>query len=101
MNTDRGISLKLCILLLAGLLACGNAAAQGSGQADKKGDKTKTKQAQAVSKDVYERITKAQEAVDAQDYNGALKMLNNLYTIEETLLSAYEQVMTQTKSVAK
>ena len=63
MNTDRGISLKLCMLLLAGILACGNAAAQGSGQATKD-DKTKTKQAQAVSKVVYERIQKAQEMVD-------------------------------------
>jgi len=89
MNTDRGISLKLCILLLAGLLACGNAAAQGSGQADRKSDKTKTKQAQAVSKEVYERITKAQEAVDAQDYNGALKTLNNLYNPDK--LTEYEQ----------
>ena len=88
MNTDRGISLKLCILLLAGMLACGNAAAQGSGQADKKDD-TKTKQAQAVSKDVYERITKAQEAVDAEDYTAALRMLNSLYNPDK--LTEYEQ----------
>jgi len=88
MNTHRGISLKLCILLLAGLLACGNAAAQGSGQAEKD-DKTKTKQAQAVSKEVYERIQKAQELVDADDFNGALKMLNNLYNPDK--LTEYEQ----------
>lgn len=88
MNTEYRISLKLCMLLLAGMLACGNAAAQGSGQADKK-DKTKTRQAQAVSKAVYERITKAQEAVDAQDYSGALKMLNSLYNPDK--LTEYEQ----------
>ena len=63
MNTSRGISLKLCLLLLAGMLACGNVNAQGSGKADKD-DKTKTRQAQAVSKEVYERIVKAQEMVD-------------------------------------
>jgi len=76
------------MLLLAGMLACGNAAAQGSGQADKE-DKTKTKQAQAVSKAVYERIQKAQEAVDAEDYPNALKMLNSLYNPDK--LTEYEQ----------
>jgi len=76
------------MLLLAGMLACGNAAAQGSGQA-KKDDKTKTKQAQAVSKDVYERIQKAQDAVDADDFTGGLKLLNALYNPDK--LTEYEQ----------
>ncbi len=80
--------MKLCMLLLAGLLACGNAAAQGSGQADKN-DKTKTKQAQAVSKEVYERIVKAQEMVDEKDYRGALRTLNSLYNPDK--LTEYEQ----------
>ena len=88
MNTDRGISLKVCMLLLAGMLACGNAAAQGSGKAAKD-DKTKTKQAQAVSKEVYERIQKAQEMVDAEDYPGALKTLKSLYNPDK--LTEYEQ----------
>jgi len=88
MNTKCGISLKLCMLLLAGMLACGNAAAQGSGQASKD-DKTKTKQAQAVSKAVYERIQKAQEAVDAEDYASGLKILNSLYNPDK--LTEYEQ----------
>jgi len=88
MNTHRGILLKLCVLLLAGMLSSGTAMAQGSGQADKDDD-TKTKQAQAVSKEVYERITKAQEMVDAKDYNGALKALNSLYNPDK--LTEYEQ----------
>ena len=88
MNTKCGISLKICMLLLAGMLTCGNVAAQGSGQADKKDD-TKTKQAQAVSKDVYERIEKAQESVDAEDYATALKILNSLYNPDK--LTEYEQ----------
>ncbi len=88
MNTNRGITLKLGVLLIAGLLASGNAAAQGSGQADKN-DKTKTKQAQAVSKEVYERITQAQELVDAEDYPGALRSLNRLYNPDK--LTEYEQ----------
>ena len=70
------------------MTAWGNATGQGSGQADKK-DRTKTRQAQAVSKAVYERITKAQEAVDAQDYSGALRMLNSLYNPDK--LTEYEQ----------
>ena len=83
----RGISARLCLALLAGLLAFGNAAAQ-SGAADKDDD-TKTKQAQAVSKEVYEKIQKAQEAVDAKDYRGALDLLNRLYNPDK--LTEYEQ----------
>ena len=83
----RGVSAKLCLALLAGLLAFGTASAQ-SGEADKN-DNTKTKQAQAVSKEVYERIQKAQEAVDAKDYRGALEMLNRLYNPDK--LTEYEQ----------
>ena len=88
MKNNRGISLKVCMLLLAGVLASGTAAAQGSGQAEKD-DNTKTKQAQAVSKEVYERIQKAQEAVDAEDFQGALKTLNSLYNPDK--LTEYEQ----------
>jgi tetratricopeptide (TPR) repeat protein len=83
----RGVSAKLCLALLAGLFAFGTASAQ-SGEASKDDD-TKTKQAQAVSKDVYEKIQKAQEAVDAKDYRGALDMLNRLYNPDK--LTEYEQ----------
>ncbi|MDH3748898.1 MAG: hypothetical protein OER97_11915, partial [Gammaproteobacteria bacterium] len=51
--------------------------------------KQKTKQAQAVSKEVYDQIQKAQEAVDGKNYQGALKMLNRLYNPEK--LTEYEQ----------
>lgn len=88
MNTNRGYLLKFGVWMLAGLLAFGNASAQKNPRADKD-DKTKTKQAQAVSKEVYERITKAQEMVDEKNYNGALKLLNNLYKPDK--LSEYEQ----------
>ena len=87
MNMIRGISLQFCLLLLAGILAFGDASAQ-SGKADKN-DKTKTKQALAVSKAVYDRITKAQEMVDEEDYRGALRSLNSLYNPDK--LTEYEQ----------
>ena len=63
-----------------------NARAQAAGDAET--DTTKTKQAQAVSKEVYERIQKAQEMVDAKDYSGA-ETLNSLYNPDK--LTEYEQ----------
>ena len=80
--------MRLFILLLVGLLANGSALAQGSGKADKE-DKTKTKEAQAVSKQVYEKIVEAQEMVDAKEYQPALRLLNNLYNPDK--LTEYEQ----------
>ncbi len=44
----------------------------------------------AISKEVYDRITEAQELVDAKDYSGALRLLNNLYNPDK--LTEYEQV---------
>ncbi|NNE61000.1 MAG: hypothetical protein HKN35_08905 [Woeseia sp.] len=64
----------LSLLFLAGVfLASGGVYAQ-----EEEEDTTKTKQAQAVSKKVYDRIQKAQERVDEKDYNGALKILDDL-----------------------
>ncbi len=54
-----------------------------------KRDQAKTKQAQAVSKEVYESIQKAQELVDAKDFSGALRMIERLYDPEK--LTEYEQ----------
>jgi len=88
MKSNRGMTLQLCLAVIAGVLAFGNAAAQ-SGSADADTDNTKTKQAQAVSKEVYERIQKAQELVDAKQYQEALKSLNNLYNPDK--LTEYEQ----------
>ena len=64
MKMKHGISLKVCVLLLATLLAGGNALAQGSGQADKEDD-TKCKQdacrvgidhGDLVAKDIQDEI---------------------------------------------
>ena len=82
MHSKTRLSLMACLALVFSALAMTSAVAQNSGDedaAERKSQQQKTKQAQAVSKEVYDKITKAQEAVDAQDYQGALKMLNQLY----------------------
>lgn len=88
MNIKRGNSLRLCLLLLAGVLAFGDAAIARTERASKD-DKTKTRQAQAVSKAVYERIEEAQVYVDEENYPPALKLLNRLYNPDK--LTEYEQ----------
>lgn len=85
MNTSKRLTPKLGVILLAGFFLAG---AQVQAQDEENPDDTKTKEAQAVSKEVYDEITKAQEAVDAKDYQGALRILNNLRRKE---LTEYEQ----------
>jgi tetratricopeptide (TPR) repeat protein len=73
-------------VLLSSSLAVGPAVAQQSAE---ESAAQKTKQAQAVSKDVYDKIQVAQEQVEAKDYAGALRTLNNLYNPDK--LTEYEQ----------
>ena len=56
---------------------------------DREPDNTKTKQAQAVSKAVYDQIQKAQEFAEAKNYSEALRLLNRLYNPDK--LTEYEQ----------
>ena len=80
----------VCFVLLVGLVAVRPVLAQeDESEAQRRSEAQKTKQAQAVSKEVYDRITKAQELVDAKDYQGALRLLNNLYNPDK--LTEYEQ----------
>ena len=88
MHTKNRLSLTLCFVAFA-MLFSGGAMAQKAGPKSEEQPKQKTKQAQAVSKEVYDQIQKAQEAVDAKNYQGALKMLNRLYNPDK--LSEYEQ----------
>ena len=88
MNSNNRWSLKICLAVVCALLMSGNAIAQKEGEEES--SRQKTKQAQAVSKAVFDTITKAQEAVDATDYAGALKILNRLYNPDK--LTEYEQV---------
>ncbi len=78
-------SLKISALVLCSMLAFSPVVAQD----DEQRPEQKTKQAQAVSKAVYEKIEKAQEMVDAKNYQGALKILNSLYDPDD--LTEYEQ----------
>ena len=91
MQSTIRLSLTLCLTLLVGALSIDSAYAADADEdeAAKKSAAQKTKQAQAVSKDVYDRITKAQEQVDAKDYQGALRQLNSLYNPDK--LTEYEQ----------
>lgn len=66
----------LSLVLLASLGMAATAAAQDDER--EKRDAQETKQAQAVSKEVYDRIQKAQEEVDAKNYDAALRILNAL-----------------------
>ena len=90
MNNTSRLSLTVCLALLCGALAMNPVAAQEDEDAAKReSQRQKTKQAQAVSKAVYDRITKAQEMVDEKNYKGALKSLNSLYNPDK--LTEYEQ----------
>jgi tetratricopeptide (TPR) repeat protein len=72
-------------VLVCGLLAVGAASAQEEDERDK----VKTKQAQAVSKKVYDKIQEAQEKIDADDFAGALRILDAMRKSEK--LSPYER----------
>ena len=76
MNSNSRYLKKLCLMLVTGwFLAGGSAYAQDDEQQQ---PEQKTKEAQAVSKEVYDKIQQAQEAVDAKDYESALRTLNEL-----------------------
>ena len=74
-------------LTLAGVFAVGSAYAQDDER--EKRDAQETKQAQAVSKEIYDRIQKAQEEVDAKNYDAALRILKALQNKDN--LTDYER----------
>jgi tetratricopeptide (TPR) repeat protein len=77
MNSRKTFLTQFVVLLICSVFATGSVFAQ---DADEEGSNQKTKQAQAVSKEVYDRIQKAQEMIDAEDQQGALKLLNAIKT---------------------
>jgi tetratricopeptide (TPR) repeat protein len=72
-------------VLVCSLLAVGAVSAQEENERDK----VKTKQAQAVSKKVYDKIQEAQVKIDADDFAGALKILDSMRKSEK--LTPYER----------
>ena len=88
MQSNNRLSLKICFAIVCAFLISGNVYAQKA-KSESEGDNVKTKQAEAVSKEVYDEITKAQEAVEAEDYQNALRMLERLYNPDK--LTEYEQ----------
>jgi tetratricopeptide (TPR) repeat protein len=75
MNSKSRCVQKMCLMLAAGLcLSCDLVYAQE----DQQQPEQKTKEAQAVSKEVYDKIQQAQEDVDAKNYDSALRKLNAL-----------------------
>ena len=91
MQIKNRLPLKIGALIVMGALASGTAMAQSDDEdeAARKSQAQETKQAQAVSKAVFDTITKAQERVDEKDYPGALKILQGLYNPDK--LTEYEQ----------
>lgn len=85
MKTEKGFAGRIFLTVIAGLLVSGSVMAQE----EEERPEQKTKQAQAVSKQVYDRIQKAQEQIDAENYNGALKILNSLDSSDK--LTEYER----------
>ncbi len=89
MQIKTRFSAVLSLMALACVLSAPSSAQQARDAAEEESQARKTKQAQAVSKEVYDQITKAQEMVDAKDYDGALRSLNRLYNPDK--LTEYEQ----------
>ncbi len=84
MKFDKRLPSRLGLMLISCLFIAGGAVAQS----DEEQPETKTKQAQAVSKKVYDRIQQAQEKVDEKEYQAALRILNDL---RSSSLTEYEQ----------
>lgn len=85
MNSTNRISTRICLIVICGLFSVGSVSAQDD---EENSANQKTKQAQAVSKEIYDRIQKAQELIDANDQRGALSILESLRTKKD--ITEYE-----------
>ncbi len=79
MSNSKHVLKRLWLIAICGIFATGTVLAQDDSERQER-DAAKTKQAQAVSKEVYDRIQKAQELIDADDPREALKVLESLKT---------------------
>lgn len=80
MNIKNRIVAKLGLVLICSALATSTVYAQDDDAEREARDNAKTKTAQAVSKEFFDRIQKAQELIDADNQTEALQMLNSLKT---------------------
>jgi len=86
MTKDIRLLTRLLAVLVSGVLAAGVVHAQDDEDAQ---DNVKTKQAEAVSKKVYDKIQAAQEKIDEEDFPAALKILDTLRQSDK--LTDYER----------
>ena len=77
MSNSNRFLMRIWLLVACGIFATGSVLAQDDAEREER-DNTKTKQAQAVSKEVYDRIQKAQEEIDADNPQAALRILEGL-----------------------
>ena len=88
---NKRMSLRVCLVVVFAMLMSSSVYAQLAKREERAArDQQKTKQAQAVSKEVYAQIEKAQELLDEDNDAGALRLLNRLYNPDK--LTEYEQV---------
>ena len=85
MNRDIKLFARLLAVFVAAMLLTGTVYAKE----DEERAEVKTKEAQAVSKKVYDKIQQAQEKIDEEDYPGALKILDALRRSDK--LTNYER----------
>lgn len=88
MNMPTKIVKRLASVVLICLVST-TGLAQDDRSAEEESAAQQTKQAQAVSKEVYDRITVAQEAIEAEKYSEAMSILNGL--MGKKGLTEYEQ----------
>jgi len=85
MNRDIKLFARLLAVFVAAMLVTGTVYAKD----EEERPEVKTKEAQAVSKKVYDKIQLAQEKIDEEDYPGALKILDALRRSDK--LTNYER----------
>ena len=88
MSKSNRVLHRIWLVVICGLFVAGSVLAQDDEREER--DKQKTKQAQAVSKEVYDQIQKAQELIDADNPQEALRILERLKTRKKKI-SDYER----------
>ncbi len=89
MTMNIRVLTSILAVLMCGMLAVSTVNAKAQDDKEAAHDKMKTKKAQAVSKKVYDKIQAAQEKIDVDDFDGALRILRSLRNSEK--LTPYER----------